>query len=436
MSDAPLEEVVEERAFAAALLSHGDAFFRLANTLGRTPAADWRKKHHAQLISEAQSLESFLDDYGARENRTYGFFTEVVASVRGFAHAAHSLAHLHGRLATYGLDGVLTERESTRLVEGIRNASAFVAEAIRDMLEAARHEAARLGLSPPKEAFAEDAFLPDGVRKKLSRNVGLAEVENEHQRIAEVVSRFLQACDMLSALRVQPIEDAERRRAYLGTHCTEVRARLLESTVHNLQSAYDTYIKNTRAESRDPRLLGMRGHASAGLHLLSAVTFLTHFYERHENDIRSESAKLMIAMIVDRAAVQACILNQLLCQADLVIRSYREQAAALLKEYTNTQELAIELAPDLELHARPASLIVGIVNHFGTPVEVEIAGARANAGSILELLVAIGSNPGATRFVFHGDEQPLRDIELLFAHGLGENGIDSLPERLAYLQRR
>jgi phosphotransferase system HPr-like phosphotransfer protein len=436
MSDAPLEEVVEEREFAAALLSHGDAFFRLANTLARTPPADWRKKHHAQLISEAQALESFLDDYGARENRTYGFFTELVASVRGFALAAHSLAHLNSRLGTYGLDAVLSADDFSRLADSIQGATAFVAQAIGDMLEAAGHESTRLGLKWPSEALEEEAFVLDAVRKKLPRNVGLAEVENEHQRIAEVVSRFLQACDMLNALRVQPVADPERRRAYLAIHCTEVRARLLESTVHNLQSAYDTYIKNTRAESQDPRLLGMRGHASAGLHLLSAVTCLTHFYERHENDIRSESAKLMIAMIVDRAAVQACILNQLLCQADQVVRAYRSCAIVLLKEYTNAQEVTIELGPDLELHARPASLIVGIVNHFGTPVEVEIAGTRANAGSILELLVAIGSNPGVTRFVFHGDQQPLRDIELLFQHGLGEDGIDSLPERLAYLQRR
>lgn len=65
---------------------------------------------------------------------------------------------------------------------------------------------------------------------------------------------------------------------------------------------------------------------------------------------------------------------------------------------------------------------------------MEIAGKRCNAASILELLVAVGSNPGERRLVFHGDERPLRDIRLLVEHDLGENGTDGLPEDLHYLR--
>jgi hypothetical protein len=36
--------------------------------------------------------------------------------------------------------------------------------------------------------------------------------------------------------------------------------------------------------------------------------------------------------------------------------------------------------------------------------------------------------------VFRGDEKPLRDIGLLFEHGLGEDGIDGLPPELGYLK--
>jgi phosphotransferase system HPr-like phosphotransfer protein len=86
--------------------------------------------------------------------------------------------------------------------------------------------------------------------------------------------------------------------------------------------------------------------------------------------------------------------------------------------------------------ARPASLIVGIVQHYAMPVELEIDGARCNAGSILELLLAVGSHPEARRFVFHGDARPLADIQALFQHALGEQGVEKLPEALAYLKRR
>jgi hypothetical protein len=49
-------------------------------------------------------------------------------------------------------------------------------------------------------------------------------------------------------------------------------------------------------------------------------------------------------------------------------------------------------------------------------------------------MVAVGSHPNARRFLFRGDEKPLRDIELLFKSGLGEEGVDGLPHDLAYLR--
>ena len=100
----------------------------------------------------------------------------------------------------------------------------------------------------------------------------------------------------------------------------------------------------------------------------------------------------------------------------------------------NMQELRVELADNVKLHARPAALIVNIVGHYGTPVELEVDGHRCNAGSILDLLVAVGSHPDARSYVFRGDLSPLRDIGLLFERGLAENGIDQLPPELHYLR--
>jgi hypothetical protein len=67
-------------------------------------------------------------------------------------------------------------------------------------------------------------------------------------------------------------------------------------------------------------------------------------------------------------------------------------------------------------------------------VELEVQGRKCNAGSILEVLVTVGASPEARQFVFRGDENPLRDIGLLFEAGLGEHGIQRLPAELAYLR--
>jgi phosphotransferase system HPr (HPr) family protein len=122
--------------------------------------------------------------------------------------------------------------------------------------------------------------------------------------------------------------------------------------------------------------------------------------------------------------------------ADGFMQSGARLAEALLPEYTKQLELTLELPAHVDLHARPAALIVGIVNHYSTPVEMEVGGKRCNAGSILELLVAVGSQPHQKSFVFRGDERPVRDIERLFQEELGENGLEHLSPQLDYLRNQ
>ena len=81
------------------------------------------------------------------------------------------------------------------------------------------------------------------------------------------------------------------------------------------------------------------------------------------------------------------------------------------------------------------SLIVKIVDHHGTPVSCEVDGSEGNAGSILEMMITVGSNSEARRYVFTGDERPLADIQRLFEAGLGEGGLENLPKELEYLRR-
>ena len=112
---------------------------------------------------------------------------------------------------------------------------------------------------------------------------------------------------------------------------------------------------------------------------------------------------------------------------------------ALATTYAGVGELVLAVSGSSASMAKETgrlptdALIVGIVNHYGTPVEMEVEGDRCNAGSILDLMVTVGSNSHARRFRFRGDENPLRDIGLLFEHDLGENGISSLPAALSYL---
>src|SRR5688572_16948723 len=434
MTETYFEKLILERQFVGLLQAHAEVFFRLSNSLLAPGLDAWNKKHFFQLISEADALESFLDDYGARYNRTYAFLTELVASLRWFGHAGYSIAHMHSRLESYGATSWLNEEERNEAGEARHGGLAFLQGNAVRLIQAVRVEAQRLSIELTPEAFPESNFMPVVARRRLPRSVGQAELQNEEQKIGEVVTRFLRACELLRDLRIRRIHDARERHAFFSRTCTEAQARTYEATVHNLQSTYDTHIQNTVLEARDERLHKLRGHVSATLHLLQAVTHLSHFIERHETDIRSEEAKSKISELVERSEVEGVALNVFLFWADRFLRSGQPLAEALLPEYTKLLELELELPDHLALHARPAALIVGIVNHHSTPVEMEVNGRRCNAGSILELLVAVGSQPQQKRFVFRGDERPVRDIQRLFAAELGEKGLELLPAELAYLR--
>lgn len=436
MTETTFEKLIQERQFVGLLQAHAEVFFRLGNALLAPGVESWNKKHYFQLISEADALESFLDDYGARYNRTYAFLTELVASLRWFAHAGYTISHMAGRMESYGASTWSTPEVWARATTDLRGALEFLHRNAVALMTALVAEARRLEIEITTESAPESNFMPVVARRRLPRNVGQSELENEEQKIAEVVIRYLQACEMLRDVRVRPIAEPKERHAFLQRVCTEALARGYESTVHSLQSTYDTHIQNTVLEARDERLAQLRGHASAALHLLQATTHLTHFIERHETDIRSEEAKRKISALIDRSEVQHVVLNVLLVWADGFMQSGVALAEALLPEYTKQLEITLELPVHVDLHARPAALIVGIVNHYATPVEMEIGGKRCNAGSILELLVAVGSQPHQKSFVFRGDERPVRDIQRLFLDDLGENGLETLSPQLDYLRHQ
>jgi phosphotransferase system HPr-like phosphotransfer protein len=218
----------------------------------------------------------------------------------------------------------------------------------------------------------------------------------------------------------------------MSEFCTEEQARVYEASVHNLQSAYDTYIKNTTLEDSDERLPRLRGHASVAFHLLEAFTELIHFVERHER-ARSLDANSRIPGTVDRAkAVQVARENLLAWAARMIVLG-RPYAEGLVPTYTDQSELFVEVPPELTLHARPVALIVKIVSHHGTATTCEVGGSECNAGSILEMMVTVGSHPELSAYRFSGDARTLEDIQRLFAAGLGERGLDSLPPELGYL---
>lgn len=431
MKEPSIEKVVPEEDFRALLSERATA---LLETCAAPGDSAWTKRRFFDLSVEADELEAFLDDYGARTNRRFSAFTEIVASIRGFALAGLSLIHLVRRVGSYGVLDSLGERRVEAL-DDLGMALQFVEAKLAGLMRALLDEGRSIGITQLTQGEGHPPLDRTIRRFRLPHNVDLDRIEDEEQRIAEVASKYLAAAELLESVKIRRIDDAQDRETFMHARCSEVDARVWESTVHNLQSSYDTYVKNTVLETGDPRLKTLRGHVSAALHTLEAVTRLTHFVERHEGGLRSDAADAALQGIVAREEVRDVTLNRLLFWAWAFIESGRELASSLLPSYTNASEATLHLREGIHLHARPASLVVAVVQHHGTPVELEVAGTVCNAGSILELMVAIGSNPEAREYLVRGDERPLRDLVALFAADLGESGLEGLPDSLGYLRR-
>ena len=110
-------------------------------------------------------------------------------------------------------------------------------------------------------------------------------------------------------------------------------------------------------------------------------------------------------------------------------------AKKILQRLTERTYVDLVVPKGIQLHARPLSLIVAVVLHYGLPVKMVIEGEEASADSLIRLLLLAGSHPDSPGVRFEGDSRVLSDLEALFVGRLGEEGVDALPDQLHYLKK-
>jgi phosphotransferase system HPr-like phosphotransfer protein len=400
--------------------------------LRKAEPGKWSKRFCNLLTEKAHELEAFLDDFEARHNRRFSFLVELVASVRGFGTMAHTLRHLKMRFPKYRIRFTADETESFQ--HHLQLISDFVGESLRHLLAAMAQEFDALGIDHERDSLPQP--VPDEpIRRHLPHDVG-EEFDSDQGRIAAILSRFLTIVDQAKRVdQIRPRDELKALEEFVDRHYDETKARAFEGQVHNLQSAYDTHIKSTSVEAEHQCLRELRGHVSLALHLLEISTLLVHFYERHENDIQHRPTSQKISELVDREkvlwhATHFCLVRA----ADLLVRA-RPIAAELVPQLVVQEEIEVTIPDGGMLHARPLSLIVRIVQQYGTAVEMIIGDERETATSIMGLIMFVGKHPDVRTVKFSGDARPLADLKQLFEAGLGEGGLDTLPVQLDYLLR-
>ena len=427
-----LHEIIGEEEFLGQLGRALAGVVRLSNSLQRTPRAEWGKRHFNRMFQEADELESFLDDHGARNNRTFFPLRELVACVRGFAAATHVLKHLEMRLPQYPLLPISDDVQEFR--EALVRSYRFTCDALGAFLGAVTQEARRLGVSLPTEVVADGQITEAVISRKLPHTLQETRKGVLGDHVVEFCQAYLDVCKRLEALPTGPFPAGAPVRRFLETHFHEEDGRTFEAMVHNLQSSYDTYLRHTAAEAQQSDLPLLRGHASVALHLFEFIVLLIHFHERHEKHASASDLRTPVATVLDGDHVLDQAVNFGLFWARRFLVLAAPAAEALARSAAGEGSIELPLPGDSVLHARPAALIVNIVNRYGQPVEIEMDGERANAASIMQVMILAGTKAGSRTVVFRGAAEPLRDLKLLFASGLGEGGLEHLPPALDYLR--
>ncbi|MDH5639391.1 MAG: hypothetical protein OEZ04_12970, partial [Nitrospinota bacterium] len=91
---------MSEEEFVPILREASVDFLSLLAHLGRA-GEGVNKLFIFTLLKESDKLENLLDDYGARSNLKYLYFSEMVASVRNFCLAGFQIFHMVERYNDY-----------------------------------------------------------------------------------------------------------------------------------------------------------------------------------------------------------------------------------------------------------------------------------------------------------------------------------------------
>jgi phosphotransferase system HPr (HPr) family protein len=430
MQTEPRDTILRERDFIPLLDEAAARLGRIVAQSVQDPSLLSESGPVAYLTEAADSLEGFLDDHGARENRSFVTFGEMVASIRGLAKVRGLGLYLLSRMPRYQTLG-----DNVLLTNDLKAADESFGVAIDTLCGGLLEEAGKLGFD-----WGAAPLDVDGAplaQRLLPRNLDADVSVDEGQHIVEIGGKYMTVLKASRQLGLSSRRATEKLPAFVADHATEDRCRWYESAVHNIQSMYDTYVLRTAFEEDHAWLRSLRGHTSIAKHLLEMATGLVHFYERHENDLRHEAARERIAGLVSKTAILDVAVNVCLRQAYLYVEEASVVAERVIATFGRQQTTELIMPQDVSLHARPLALIVQIARHYRSPLEITIEGDKCSALSLMGLIMLAGQHPKPEMLTAEGDPRALADLQTLFLAGLGESGESGeLPAGLSYLRTR
>jgi len=431
-------EIIKEQEFVPLADRSSQGMLHFAAYFLKNPETRLNKKNFVTLVKESIELEDFLDDHGARNNKNWLFYGEIVASMRGFAGIAYMINHILSRVKFYNLP----ENATGSFIRDAEKRLEFLNASILALCKTLADEAGRLGLTMPVADSTADTDAADRiVAKILPSNRGHEDVHDIHEYIFRISSKLVDAVKESQPVCIdKKLAKKNLNNTIIPGKINEETLRHLEMHVHNAQSMYDTYIQKTPLESETPTLKTLRGSISVSLHLLNIARELTHFYERHESSIRHEVSHKKIALLIKHTDVLDTIVNFALYYYTKFISRAAQLAQDILSQYSVTLTATVPVPEGLGFHLRPSTLVAKIANHYAGNVTMHLDEKTFDASSVIDIMWAGGiiKKEGIQEVMFSGDKNAITDIIALAQANYGEDTLGNsteLPDTLHYLRQ-
>jgi phosphotransferase system HPr-like phosphotransfer protein len=394
---------------------------------------DVSRKFYSNLIQESEYLESFMDEYGARENKKWNYFVECLASIRNLSIAAFFTRHLLDRYPYYKLKespetGLTFNKDASGVID-------FLNDSIMSLFNDLHLTSIDNGLSVSRVSKEQIEFNDIEVNKRLPRNVADDEVNDEEGRIIEVCEKIKYISKLMNESKLIKMDNIDEIKLAVLRKFNEKRARKYKNLIHNVQSDFDTYVKNTKFETDYKELKILRGYISMPLHLLEISLWMAHFYERHEDEIRPGENRRKISLLVNKDILLGKIINFGFFYSHYFIKEGKNLAEDILKCFTKVVRVELPIPHPLGFHARPSTYVSIIGRQYDDmDLFIILDGEKINTKSVMSLLQVGGTvaDKGYQTIVFEGDKRVIEDIKLLAKHNYCEDS--KIPSRLAYLQ--
>ena len=429
-----LIQIISEDEFLQIVQEPSRLFFKVSSLFCEKlkKGKEISRKFYSSLIQETEYLESVLDEHGARENKTWSFFSEYVACIRNLTIAAFYIKHLLDRYPYYNLGE--SEENVREFNESAYKALEFLNSSIAGLRAEVVSTGELNGLKISNESFAMDEFSEIETNKRLPRTILEDEVKDEEERILDLCQKYRKVAKMINEIGFQRSEDLETFRYVIPSKLDEKLVRMLKELVHSVQSEYDTYVKNTKIEQTKAELKNLRGYISMPLHLLEVVLWLCHFYERHEDDIRHGECKHQISKLVNKDILLGQIFNFGFHFSKYYLQEGDKLVKEILKGFVEIVKAEVPVPQPLGFHARPSTYLSLIARHHEGELFMLIDDEKFNAKSVMSLLQAGGllADKGYLNVTLEGSRQAINDAKLLAQNNYCEEG--EFPRQLSYLR--